>query len=485
MIKKSDKLSSCLPCLPDLILIVAAALRLFFATGDLWLDEVWSIINVSRVSSFYGIFTSINSYNNHFLNSIFIYLLGPDAPMISYRIPALAGGILALVFLDGIARRQGFLDAVFALTIAGFSYFFVILCTECRGYGLLMAFSYAALFIAFKILKNNQWSRKNIVLLWGIAIAGFLSHLTFLHVYNGILVWSAYQLAQSGISSREKIRRFLSLHLVILIFVCFYYIVAIRPIIHENGPVRPFFEVIRKLMHYGLGLPMHQGFRFPGLIAVLATAAAGISLYKKSAGNIWTFFLTSALISPVVLFVFFSLFTNLPTNIYAPRHFFINVMFFPLLLARVLSTGFQRNRAGRILVLALLGLFLWSQSAQIIRFARDKRGHYADAMRLMASTSAGRDATVASDHDFRNMFLFDFYKKRISGGQTLHYVRPIPGVPLKPDFFILHDFDARTFPSNMTVSTDVENLSYRLLDIFRYDASGISGYDWYVYALTQ
>lgn len=459
------------------ILFAAAVLiRFYFAVGDLWLDEVWSIVNITKISSFGEIFTAINSYNNHFLNSIFIYVLGPDAPMMLYRLPAVIGSVMSLVFVFLIARKDGQVNALIALTLAGFSYFFIMLSSESRGYGLLMGFAYGALYYAIKIFGENDRQSKNIFILWGFIVLGFLSHLTFLHFLNGLIVWSVYKLSKEDTGMKEKAIIFIKVYGTPILFLVFFYFFAIRGIVYEDGPVRPFIPTIHKLFHYVFGFPLHTFFQYPSILIVSVLTFFGIYLYKKTSGPIWLFFVTVMFLSPMIVFM-----TVFKVSVFAPRHFFMNIIFVPLLFSRVLSWLFLKDQACKVFVLCIIGLFLCAQAAQCMRFSKYKRGTYTRALEYIVKVSGEKDVTLASDHDFRNMFLIRFYKPRVEGAQRIHYVRYTPEKGVVPDFFLVHDFDSRFFPEHMTVNIGTENYTYELMKVFRYDAKGMSGYDWYVY----
>jgi len=56
-----------------LLLGLGFALRLPGMMHDLWLDEIWSITLIRKLSSPLGIFTEIRYDNNHWLNSLYLY----------------------------------------------------------------------------------------------------------------------------------------------------------------------------------------------------------------------------------------------------------------------------------------------------------------------------------------------------------------------------------------------------------------------------
>src|SRR5690606_39631314 len=83
-----------------------AAVRLLGMGGDLWLDEIWSLYLVSALQSPVEIATRLLHDNNHPLNSLWLYGLGPDAPEWSHRGLAWLAGSVAVALAAAIRRRR-------------------------------------------------------------------------------------------------------------------------------------------------------------------------------------------------------------------------------------------------------------------------------------------------------------------------------------------------------------------------------------------
>ena len=130
---------------PALVLILGAtlvglALRAAAATGDLGLDEIWSLRLVGRVPSFGGVFWGISHDNNHFLNSAWLFLLGQNAPVWAYRLPALVMGTLTVPALARLCGRANPAAGPFAAAVGAVALPLVDFGSEARGYaGLVLA----------------------------------------------------------------------------------------------------------------------------------------------------------------------------------------------------------------------------------------------------------------------------------------------------------------------------------------------------------
>ena len=82
----------------SLSLIFLVLIRFLAIKNDFWIDEIWSFSNIVTLDSLDKIFTSIRIDNNHYLNSIILWLLYKFNVLALARIPALIASV-SLLFL--------------------------------------------------------------------------------------------------------------------------------------------------------------------------------------------------------------------------------------------------------------------------------------------------------------------------------------------------------------------------------------------------
>ena len=70
------------------LFVIGLALRLAAGHNPLWLDEIWSVELARQASSVYEIFTRFRVDNNHLLNTLWLYSIGPADVWILYRLPS-------------------------------------------------------------------------------------------------------------------------------------------------------------------------------------------------------------------------------------------------------------------------------------------------------------------------------------------------------------------------------------------------------------
>jgi hypothetical protein len=98
----------------------------------------------------------------------------------------------------------------------------------------------------------------------------------------------------------------------------------------------------------------------------------------------------------------------------------------------------------------------------------------------MRENSSSNPITVASDNDFRNSLLLDFYGRVVPAGAKLLY---IPSSYARvytsgPDWFIVHGYEKNPiYPQSFKVGGAIE---YEMKRWFPYSGE-LSGFHWFVY----
>ncbi len=168
-----------------LLLILAAAIRLYRLNEGPWLDEILTSVLYGNLS-FREIASSFNSENNHILYSLLarasLIIIGQNTWAL--RLPAVIFGVASLgaLYLLGIqvsTKRETF----FAVALLTFSYHHVWFSQNARGYTGLLFFTLISTWLLLRSLKNNQTSTW---IFYGFTAAlGIYTHLTMVFVLFG------------------------------------------------------------------------------------------------------------------------------------------------------------------------------------------------------------------------------------------------------------------------------------------------------------
>ncbi len=170
------------------IMLLGLALRVAGAQGALWLDEAWSAKQAHDAGTPLGVFLNINHDNNHHLNSLWMQLVGFDAPPPFARALSIVTGTAAIVvaWLIG-ARRSLALGLITALLFA-VSPALVTLGSEARGYAPM------SLALLTAILLVDRWLAGETEHSPALALAivffiGALSQLTMVFGFCALAGW--------------------------------------------------------------------------------------------------------------------------------------------------------------------------------------------------------------------------------------------------------------------------------------------------------
>ena len=483
------------------IVLLAAVLRLLALSSELWFDELWSLEFARNAHSPLEIWTGAGHHhdNNHKLNTLFLYYVPDAAPFAVYRLHSYAAGLLAVVLAAMAVWKRGTLAAAFAALLFAVESWFVLCSAEARGYALAVALALSAYLALRRYLADGGW--KSLVLFWLCAILGFLAHLTFLHCYLALAVWSVYHFARQRQSSGGEIVQLLRCHAAPGAFFVVLYLTDIRGMELGGGPVLPPWEVVGSLVARGLGLPFSHEMAWiswPVLLLGLAVTLAGLWLLRREGSDEWVFYGMAIVGAPLILLgkALLGELVRQPPQFLFERYFFIPFTFFLLLLAQVLAAIAKRSNIGRIGVALVLLSFSVGNVWRVGEFvAEGGRGAFRELLAYVdrETPQSVPQLEVAGDHDFRVSKFVAFYP-RYAGIQrpvVYKYAPPTPAAGLAlgicsaadaipPEgvpWLLMHRPEGGSPPAE-TVK-DVFGNEYRRSAAFR--AARFGGWDWYVY----
>ena len=486
------------------ILLVSAALRFWGAQGDLWLDEIWTLNIASETDHAYLIFWGPYLDNNHFLNTLYIYLVGTQSPPVVLRGLAVATGIASVAVAGLIGLRRSRREALINMLLFGLSYAMVHYASEARGYGPMILFILLGFYWLDAELEAPRKSHR--FLFAGAMVLGFLSHPIYLAIIASYGFWFFFDRFRS---SRNVLRaldpsvRFFLPTLVLLTAL----LVSMALAIAQEGMAiggGTWFEG-SKLVGYAIHIGRILLFEFGVPLAVsplivvsvfLVFAASSVAILVWRGDSRAWFYLASILLVPAGMLVS-------KTPIYfGTRHFLLTGVPVLLLTGQCLAWATGTNLIGRAGAGVVLGLFVLGNSMHLSSFLEFGRGGYGSAVRLMESQSAGQVITVGGTNRFQTLMLLDHYSSRSIDDRQFQYVDKEHWGACAPQWLIVPDY-ARAFEPAPTLSIepstmdetpepnldacpnpdDAEQsaveLSYALKGVYRF--WGLSGWHWALY----
>lgn len=408
------------------IAVIGLVLRLCAAAGDLWLDEVWSLSLLEGITSLDQIFWRINHDNNHFLNSAWLYLAGPDAPFILYRVPSIAIGTATVFAAAMVVADRGRLAQLIAALLFAVSYPIVNPGSEARGYSGLILFTLLAIWALQRRLdgRGSSWTLAAVVLL------GFLSHLNMIATVLALVAWTVWTLLRRGDRPARALTTTVKIFLPALLAVlplgaamaygAWTYGLKIGGF--EPFTLQYFLWGTGHMAAYFLGLPRW----FPKSLLILAVLLiAGIAAWAAPSSR------TRLYLLGIIAIPLMMLAMQLP-NLRFPRYYLLSVILLLLCLAEVTARGIAAGGWRRGVAMVALAAYLGSNGVSLWRFLESGRGSYTD---VLAEMTWDDDASYASSNAFRTQMMIDFYARR--AGKHTKLVRLADMCTRRPQWFIL------------------------------------------------
>jgi hypothetical protein len=424
---------------------------------------------------------TIHVDNNHALNTLWAYLLGPHRPELLYRLPSIVAGTAAILLaglinvsqcgpVDLRSRRRAF--AIAAILFAG-SYLMVHYASEARGYSLAIALALTALLAG---LREPVWRFGGWTFAYWVSIClALLAQPLSVHVLIGVAAWQAAEcLPRDDRPTSRGHLRWLSWQAPPLVFLAFLYLFHLRFMTVLGGPRLNPFLVVGSAAAHTFGLPDSS---ILGLGVVVLASCAGFWAFIPTARftwghdrRLWVFYLTAGLIAPALLFV-----TTTDPLVYE-RYFIINFAVLLLLLAGAL-TKLASTRAAWI-VAALLTLGIIGNSVPIRSLVEYGRGAYRVALSGIADRAEGTDITIGGDVDLRVGAMVAYYgPETVHPGQRMIYV--LSGSDSIPEWYI--QGWQKQDPTPPRTFTARSGAAYDFRGAFPYSQQ-LSGFNWAVYA---
>lgn len=435
------------------IALVGLVLRCLAARGGLWLDEAWSAIFAQEVATPAGVLFQINHDNNHHLNTIWLQLVGPDAPPILQRALSIASSTATIVVAAHIAARRGSAPAILAAIAFCLPPFLFTYGAEARGYAPMLLAWVCAIGIADRWLADPARTMPSTALAIA-ALLGCLAQATMVFGLAIVALWVVVErVRQAGWRGvLDGIALFAPAAVVALLLVAMAWIAATKGgtgfhlgnrEAHDWGK---WLDAMRQLVNGTVG-------------SILVLLLLGYLVRDMRDRMVRLAIIACALPLLVALLA-------LP-NSGASRYYVVVVP--PLLLLAAIALPAAWNRPiGRWLASGVVLSFLVNAAFADVTMIRNLRGDPGRAVATLARI-APRGAKVSVDYPRSSAIL-------IAAAWSQHYPLTLTDTPCPPAHFhfVERDGDA-AFP-------DVPRWCGRpYREIARGDPAGLSGTHWRIY----
>lgn len=402
-------------------------LRLACARGDLWLDEIWSVNHVRGLANAGDILWRLPSTNNHVLNSLWLWLVGPSAPVVLIRLQSIIVGTLTVPVAALLCGRSSPAAAITGAALAAGATIFVQYGSEARGYaGLLLMIFVAAEALEGFLEKSSAAARFGFA---GAVALGALFHLTMLQAAATLIVATLLRLKLRGRSFAEILAAGLDLALMGIIGAAPALALLAASVLNthriETGALTPFSatalgESLTSLYAATLGLPFDLPLPFALLLCFGLTGSAVLLLAPER------------LILPLTTLLLpaaFATLTRTP-NVQYPRFYLIAVLGLVLLVSDIAQKFWREHRW--VTLFGLGGFLLIGNAVHLEKLLVFGRGNIRP---LVARMERDGTATFGTNLPPETWASLHFYDSR----DALTLVQSQDWCARPPDWYVLTD----------------------------------------------
>jgi len=359
------------------IVVLGLALRIAGAQGALWLDEAWSAKQAHDAGTPLAIFLNINHDNNHHLNSLWLLLVGFDAPPLLARALSIVTGTLAIFVAAMIGARRGPALGLITALLFAVSPALVTLGSEARGYAPM------SLALLMAILLTDRWlageAERSPAL--ALAICFFLGSFSQLIMFFGVCAiagWVFFTLWKRDglkVAVNRAFRLFLPSAIALGLVAAIILGAAAARTGFKFGRYDPYDTMgllhgVSELVQYIVGLPVVSIWWFVLIPALVVLApSAGVSRIA--------FHRLAILAFPLVLVLL------RPGNVAHPRYYLLVGIALLILIAEFIWLGWRAGGWKRWLAGGTLAAITAASLALDIDLAINRRGDPGAAIRAM------------------------------------------------------------------------------------------------------
>ena len=373
------------------VLALATGLRLVGVDKDLWLDEIWSIDVAAGLRSPLAALT-LHHEINHYLNTIWLYLVGPGRGSVVYHLVAFISGVASVATAGLIGLRRDRATALFMMLVFAMSYELVLYSSEARGYSTLVLFSLLS-FYCLESCINDAKGGRWIAGYAAFAVAGLLSHPVFVSVLTAGVAWTVVDTVRSRRTMGGVALAVLRIHGIPLACFALLYVIDLRLIVAGGGtPARSLIDAYGTSFAWALGTLRGDAPALVSCIVAVILLDLGLRHVSRAGSTSWVFFAVAIAFPVVVILVRGS-------DLVYTRHFLVSTIFLLMLFGLLLASWWTRGQ--RVISGVMLAVYCGVNGWHTLELAVRGRGQYREAIKYMVDRTPGPTLTIGGDQDFR------------------------------------------------------------------------------------
>jgi hypothetical protein len=449
------------------LLLVALTLRILGARGELWLDEIWSLHLVDQIKHGEAL-VALATDNNHYLNTLYLALVGPDQPPLVLRAFAILLGTAGVAMAGWLQRRRGAGTVLVTMALVAASYPLVNAGSEARGYAGMMLCAMASIDLNERALEERSarlglWLGLSNVLgiLFQPLMAGLIGSLG---LWTVLVTWRERRSLRAAYETTRDlfgwtIRLLIPVLLVIGAAVRFgsgYVLGGVTP--YSTGRM---FLGIEQMFRFLLGLPEAvSDFAVP--VLVLAAVALALALDRNNR-RVWLYVVVMFAMPGAMALA------HLP-NTEIARYYLLPGLVFLLLLGELWTVLSARGPIARSLAGLAVLLLLLGNGLELRMFYAAGRGDVVAMLGIVTEQGAGPITGNKRDRP-----VLEYYMPRLGVNTALVDLDDVCKTP--PRWILASDAGAEA-PEEARIGTGCSQLFRK---VAHHDSWGLSGLPWALY----
>ena len=426
-------------------LVVGSILRMLATRGELWIDELWSLLHVSTITNPVEIFTKVKHDNNHLLNSLWMWACLWVRPPTAFdlRIPSLIFGIaiLSVLFAQTRSTKEKSINTLW-LGLVAFSYPLTLYGSEARGYSLTLLCALLGYRCLVRLLHDPH-DNKAITLFGLVGVVGCISHAIYVLFLAPALMWLIWRALTSPLKENSRnLRRYgMAPPVMTASLLTFTFSKGMEL---GGAPLLPYLEVAATTMSVSFGGASLSSINadatgwslFLG-ISIIALCCIELVAWMRS-GDPRAILIALILATPWGAVVLFQ------PHFILPRYFIIQILFLYFVAARFLVRLARQGRFGRIVCVGIMTAYLAGNVLHTVHLIERGRSHFVEIFTALRKNSGNIPVSVGGDQDYQNALRMAY------AGMTPHdinYVNNYLTSTESPHFIIRESIDAyEVFP---------------------------------------
>lgn len=459
------------------ITIFGLLLRSIAASNELWLDEVWTWQLAQVAQSPWDVFTKLKHDNNHPLNTLCFYFLGPDQSAFVYRAMPVFLGTLAIPLAGAIRWNAHRGESLLLMLLMATNYQLIHYGSEARGYGYLIFFSVAAIWLASRSFQTN--SVVNDLIFSLTCVMGFMAHATFIFCFLAIWIWLAYRWLKKDPSIESPILLLFRYGTLPLAYVAWSYLTITSQMQIGGGAGRSIFTAAGNLLTSTFGGQAFGYWEWPWIAALaLIALVMSLGLIFRENPHRAVLLVAGILIAPALVLILLK-----PSLLYT-RYFLVPIVFLLMLLAQSVFLWTKENRSFAMGSALLILFVVAGNLMNWVNLASKGRSHYQEATvwmldqsriqneKALPDRSVMPSVRVSGDLDGRHQLMLDYFQRNVPQNQRLEYVPSLEVPRHGVDWMLTHNDRFAHEPS--PTCSDQQGNEYSLRKVFRF--CGTSGW---------